>query len=318
MKTIFIGIASFLDYELKHTIIDCILKAKHPDRLAFGLCVQYDPEVPETEPQDLDLINLSINNAPIRMMSFHYEVSEGGCWARNKAQQLYGGEDYSLQVDSHTRFIQNWDVLLEEEYKYLQEKGIEKPLISFLPPPYHRDDGYGIDYSFKHLDNIDRLNIPIPKAITSQYWLKYIGYDDEINTEFKNYRMVVLYGGFVFTDGQWVVDVRQDPEHYYTGEELALAIRSFTHGYDIFAPKHILAWHRMHPKGNEKHFTKFGSIVGDKKHMHAMGRLKMLIEGSGDLGKYGAGSKRTVDEYMEATGLNFHTREIEERQREWI
>ena len=45
-----------------------------------------------------------------------------------------------------------------------------------------------------------------------------------------------------FTLGIWNEEVRQDPEHLYTGEELALSIRSFTHGYDLFNPSRNVAW----------------------------------------------------------------------------
>ena len=53
---------------------------------------------------------------------------------------------------------------------------------------------------------------------------------------------------FVFTSGEWNKTIMQDPEHYYSGEEFALTLRSYTHGYDLFTPDEIVVWHRCHSR----------------------------------------------------------------------
>jgi len=45
------------------------------------------------------------------------------CWARNKLQQQYDKEDYTLQLDSHHRFIEEWDEELVKMLKNLQSEG---------------------------------------------------------------------------------------------------------------------------------------------------------------------------------------------------
>ena len=49
MKTIFVQIASYRDPELVPTIKDCIAKAKHPERLTFGVCWQNSPDEADVE-----------------------------------------------------------------------------------------------------------------------------------------------------------------------------------------------------------------------------------------------------------------------------
>ena len=39
-------------------------------------------------------------------------MSRGGPWARNRAQSLWRGEPYTLQVDSHMKFEPEWDAKL--------------------------------------------------------------------------------------------------------------------------------------------------------------------------------------------------------------
>jgi len=305
MNTIFVAIACYLDYEIKHTILNCIDKAKHPENLRFGVCLQYD----ENEGTNKHVLDFLENKLPVKVLKYHYTESEGGCWARNLAQSLYQGETYSLQVDSHTRFIQNWDEIVINDYNELK-KTVNKPLISFLPPSYSRMDDKGIDFDFRHIDSLDKINHPKFEYITEEYWPSYGGYSNEQHTEFKSSSVIILYGGFVFTEGQWVVEVEQDPEHYYTGEEFALTIRSYTKGYDIFTPSQIIAWHRAHPVTPKKHYNTNPEEIAHTKHRHAVNRLKMLIEGNGDLGIYGTGNVRTVDQYAKFAGVDFKTKTI--------
>jgi hypothetical protein len=299
MSTIFVAIACYLDYELKHTILDCINKAKHPENLRFGVCLQYD----ENESTNEHVLDFLESKLPIKVLKYHYTESNGGCWARNLAQSLYNGETYHLQIDSHTRLIQNWDEIVINDYTELK-KTVDKPLISFLPPSYSRFDELGVDYDFKNIQLLDKINIPKIERITTEYWPAYGGYGNEQHTNFKSVNAILLYGGFIFSEGKWIVEVEQDPEHYYTGEEFALAIRSYTHGYDIYTTSQIVAWHRAHPVAPKKHYNNNPEEISIGRHRHAMERLRMLVEKE-DLGKYGFGTVRTIEQYGEFARIDF-------------
>ena len=299
MSTIFVAIACYLDYELKHTILDCINKAKHPENLRFGVCLQYD----ENESTNEHVLDFLESKLPIKVLKYHYTESNGGCWARNLAQSLYDGETYHLQIDSHTRLIQNWDEIVINDYTELK-KTVDKPLISFLPPSYSRFDELGIDYDFKNIQLLDKINIPKIERITTEYWPAYGGYGNEQHTNFKSVNAILLYGGFIFSEGKWIIEVEQDPEHYYTGEEFALAIRSYTHGYDIYTTSQIVAWHRAHPVAPKKHYNNNPEEISIGRHRHAMERLRMLVEKE-DLGKYGFGTIRTIEQYGEFARIDF-------------
>jgi hypothetical protein len=299
MSTIFVAIACYLDYELKHTILDCINKAKHPENLHFGVCLQYD----ENESTNEHVLDFLESKLPIKVLKYHYTESNGGCWARNLAQSLYNGETYHLQIDSHTRLIQNWDEIVINDYTELK-KTVDKPLISFLPPSYSRFDELGIDYDFKNIQLLDKINIPKIERITTEYWPAYGGYGNEQHTNFKSVNAILLYGGFIFSEGKWIIEVEQDPEHYYTGEEFALAIRSYTHGYDIYTTSQIVAWHRAHPVAPKKHYNNNPEEISIGRHRHAMERLRMLVEKE-DLGKYGFGTIRTIEQYGEFARIDF-------------
>ncbi len=114
---IFIQIASYRDPQLIPTIKDCIDKAKKPENLVFGICRQFHPE------DGFDDLSEYENDKRFRILNIPYQESTGVCWARNQVQQLYKGEKYTLQLDSHMRFEQDWDDTLIKMIKQLQKKG---------------------------------------------------------------------------------------------------------------------------------------------------------------------------------------------------
>ena len=130
-KTIFIALAAYCEPELDLTIQDCIEKAKYPENLRFGICLQYDvngePDIQE------DCIDHRLADPRIRVLKYNHIESQGGCWARNLVQTMYAEEDYTLQVDAHSRFVENWDEILMNMVTSFPS---DKPLITGFPPLY--------------------------------------------------------------------------------------------------------------------------------------------------------------------------------------
>ena len=299
-STIFISIASFIDTDLRNTILSCINQAKHPENLSFGVVLQYNNEE-ETNEKCIDDL---IEQYNIRIKKYWFEESQGGCWARNKVSSLYINENFVLQLDAHIRMVKNWDVLLVKEYLELKQKN-NKPLISYLSPSFFRNENLGLDYDFRHIDDPYIINVPTIRSIAADYWPTFGGYDNEAPTNKKPKNVSLLYAGFVFTQGDWLLEVKNDPEHYYTGEEFALSIRSYTHGYDIFIPSQIMSWHLS----RLNHTHHFKVLDGNKYHIKAMERLYKLIFG-GNLDEYGLGTQRTLEQYEEFAKINIKERKI--------
>lgn len=299
---IFIAIASFKDDELYTTVFDLVEKSDNPENLHFGIVHQYDNTDDKTSENSLDYLEKIFN---VDIIKIPYEKSKGGCWARQKVQRLLKEQKYHLQIDSHTRMISGWDTMCKKVYNDLLKQS-DKPIISFLPPSYFRNDKLGIDYEFHNINFLNKLNIPKVKFMSNEYWIDIVGYDNV--KELKEHTQIpFLYGGFIFSSSEWVREIEQDPKHYYTGEEFALSIRSFTHGYDIYLPSKIMAWHRGNGENKPKHFTTLSD--GKPEHQVAMKQLKKLIEG-GDLGKYGLGEVRSLREYETFAHIDFENKKV--------
>ena len=121
---IFVQIASYRDPQLIPTIKDMLEKAKKPKNIRLGIARQFHPE------DGFDDLSEYENDKRFRILNIPYTESTGVCWARNLTQQLYEGEEYTVQLDSHMRFEQDWDDTLIKMIKKLQKKGYKKHLLT--------------------------------------------------------------------------------------------------------------------------------------------------------------------------------------------
>ncbi len=276
---------------LPWTLDDCLVKARHPENLRFGICWQYDPA------QALDLGRF-LADRRFHASKCHFRESQGGSWARALAQELWDGEAFALQVDSHTAFAPAWDSSL---IRVIRALPADKPLISANLPLF------GIDEAGRaRKDTASGVRTTRVAQWTREGgWAPWFDWGSRSEHAFARNRF--LSGNFIFSDGAWTDDVRQDPEHYYWGEEFALTLRSFTHGYDLFLPDEIVCWHMDIPQQPRRHWE-HGKDVVRKKNEVAVERLRQLAYAAGQgqerLGRYGLGSRRSLTEYERYSGFD--------------
>jgi hypothetical protein len=287
---IFVAIASYADPELPRTLRDCIAMARHADRLSFGICLQQDPE----NPVDVEEFR---QDPRFRIIDRTVYESRGGPWARNQSQSLWRGEPYTLQVDSHMKFEQDWDTRLIDMLEALPSK---KPIISMNAPLFHYDDKGELHRKF---------DMGVPTTRVSD-WNEHSGwapwFDFGPPNQKQPGRTRFVNGNFAFSRGQWNVEVPQDPDHYYWGEEFNVTVRSFTWGYDFFLPSEVVAWHMLHKNPPRRHWEQGQEIV-QQRNAVAFERLRRLIysDGGHKLGPYSLGRYRTVRDYEIYSGFDF-------------
>ena len=73
-NTIFVSIACFMDEDIVNTIDDCLNKAKYPEKICFGVCLQYDPEDNFFSKYD--------NHPQVKMKRMHWKEARGPTFAR--------------------------------------------------------------------------------------------------------------------------------------------------------------------------------------------------------------------------------------------
>jgi len=309
-KTIFVQIASYRDPQLESTLDDMFQRAKHPDRIKACVCRQYHPE----DEFDRSLYEKKKDDPRILWINVLFSEAKGACWARNQIQQYYSGEDYTLQIDSHMRFTDEWDEKVIEILEGLKKDGFKKPLLTSYVSSFDPEN-----------DPAGRVNIPwkmdfdkfTPEGIVFFLPASISGWE----TLEKPVRARFYSAHFAFADGVFTKEVQHDPNFYFHGEEITIAVRAFTHGYDLFHPHRIIAWHEYTRKGRTKQWDDDKEWGRRNEQTHKLTR-KLLgvcdIEGKMEDfkdvtpdPKYGLGTERSLRDYEKYAGILFSKRQVQ-------
>ena len=297
-EKIFISIASYRDPQLLPTLRDCIANAKNPNNLVFSICWQKD---------DKESLEEFADDKRFKIITIPYQDSKGTCWARSKIQDNYTDEKYYFQLDSHHRFVKDWDEKCIGMVKQLQKKGFKKPLLTGYISSFNPDN-----------DPVERVQIPwkmnfdrfIPEGAV--FFLPASIDDYKARTEPVPSRFVSAH--FIFTLGKWVKEVPYDPNYYFHGEEINLAVRSYTWGYDLFHPHMVIAWHEYTRRGRTKHWDDVKDWGELNRLSHLRNRKLFEMDGEkNDIkwGKYGFGKARSLQDYEKYSGLCFKKRAVQ-------
>ena len=302
-ETIFVQIASYRDPDLLNTLKDILDKAKDPKNLRFGIAWQHTSE------DEWDNLDDYLEDERFRILDIPYEDSEGACWARNLLQQLYEDETYTLQIDSHTRFIKNWDYELKKEHKRLVKKGIKKPLLTSYAPSFEPDNDPDSRIQKPWRMDFDRFS---PDG--NIHFLPSTVDDAADRTEPIPARFYSAH--FAFAKGEFVKEVPHDPQYYFHGEEISIAVRSYTHGYELLHPHKVFLWHYYTRRGLKKHWDDHNEWGGRNDGSHKRNRKLLGMDGEvydpEFFGIYGLGTERTLDDYERYAGISFSRRAVQQ------
>lgn len=299
---IFVQIASYRDPQLIPTIKDMLANAKKPKNLVFSIARQYNEE------DGFDNLDEYRKDKRFKILDIPHTESKGVCWARNLTQQLYNGEDYTLQIDSHMRFVKDWDDILIKMIKNLQKDGYEKPLLTGYVPSFDPDN-----------DPAGRVKDPWRMVFDRFIPEGAIFFLPETIPGWKEMTKPIparFYSAhFCFTLGQFSNEVQHNPEYYFHGEEISIAARAYTWGYDLFHPHIPVVYHEYTRKGRTKQWDDDKSWVDKNKHSHLTNRKLFGMDGEtqeGHDGPFGFGPNRSLRDYEEYSGILFEKRAVQQ------
>jgi hypothetical protein len=135
-----------------------------------------------------------------------------------------------------------------------------------------------------------------------------------------------------FTYGSVIKEVPYDGmcDFVFLGEELCMAARLWTHGWDLFSPTYMTLYHKWSReyrstfwellKSNER---KTQEIQGYKRLKHILNLSESPSSPSSssnsspvsltDIHKYGLGTTRSLEDYQTFIGINFQSKKVSER-----
>jgi hypothetical protein len=239
---IFISVASYRDEQCLTTIKNIAENADHPENLVIVVCQQ-------NSVIDKDCLGWCTSDkthptcpaTKIERLSF--VSARGPTWARWRIQQRWDGEEYYLQVDAHTRMVKGWDTILKDQ---LSRCPSDKPVLTQYPLEYDIVNGKGRGDPVREKWQTDKLR-------SGLYVQKFDDPDGfyRIQSEYTEERKSTPFpatcwaAGFSFSRGEFFWEVGYDPytPFLFFGEEMDIAARGWTWGWDFFSPSETVIFH---------------------------------------------------------------------------
>lgn len=294
--SIFVSIAAYRDAECGPTIRDLLAKADEPGRIAIGLVWQGVPGVDDAIRPTWD------PGADVRVVDIDARLAKGVCWARNLCQALLRDEAYYLQIDSHMRFVAGWDTAL---LAMLDQCPREKAILTTYPPGYEPPDSLGNP----DLVALRARSFNQDGALSLQGAV--LGSGDQLDAPIEQFACAA---GFLFGPSALVRDAPYDPHLYFHGEEITLAARLWTRGWNFFAPSKAVIYHWYNTKpGHGRRLHHEDAAHWRDLDLRSLRRMRHLLgmematdqEALVDIDLFGLGTQRSLAAYEAALGVSF-------------
>ena len=306
MSSIYIQIASYRDPDLTNTIADLVKNSSGKHKLRVGVIDQYCEE-DNFYDIEKDFKKLKSKHSTLDYEKINYRDTKGVCWVRHLLNKKYKREKYTLQLDSHHRFIKDWDLVLIKMLKDLEKEGYKKPLLTTYCPAFIQQTGE----KFSHATQMDFDRFTPEGALFFKSGLvpNWEEKDLPVPSRF-------ISGHMIFVDGKFCKEVIYDPYYLFHGEEINLTVRAYTHGYDLFHPHRPVVYHeysRSHRPRKCWDDDPLWAQQNAKSHL----RNRKFFEMDGekkdiDFEEYELGSARSIEDYEEYSGVSMRRRSVQQ------
>ncbi len=285
---IFVSVASYRDPLCAQTVDELIKKCSDPSRLRIVVCEQNNKE----EDSDINLKPENYTGYNVKIIKMNSVDARGPCWARYLIQQEWSGEEYYLQIDSHTIFVENWDILCINDLnkaKQLSHNNLicltnyvsmfdpttkEKYVQQLRGPMYVKNIDLVEGFYRFHSDFVDKLDNPVE----SKGWS----------------------GCFSFSSSQIILDSPYDPHtpYLFFGEETEMLARLYTRGWLMYVP-HIPICYTVFSRDYRKTFWEHPDSINCAKlsKLRLYIRLGLLNKFDNILNKISPKIKQDLDIY---------------------
>lgn len=321
-RTVFVAIASYRDWQCKHTVTSIFHRAKYPERIRVAVVDQIvdgddicDEPIQETcatmPDQDIckyaDQIDVYHMDAPMAV---------GPVFARHIGHRQYRGEYYSMQSDAHVTFTQDWDEdILQQQEATKDDMAVLTTYLTDIVDSIDEKTGKSLRHTRPIMCNTDYEGGPQGMHLRHMSQPEQRPPADLIMPQLEPW----WAAGFSFSRGHFVVNVPYDfyQPMIFQGEEMSIGIRGFTIGYDFYAPQRSVCFHHYaalnKDRVNVPHFWENNkSYAGTGKR--AMSRLLGIVHMNPEKSRsewgheeediYGLGAVRTPEKFYETFGID--------------
>lgn len=309
---IFVSIASYRDDVCSKTLYSLFTNAKQPYRVKVGICQQNqrdDPDCVENES-----VGLSEYHSNIRIIRIPEYEAKGPTWARYLCSTLWNGEEYYMQIDSHTQFAKNWDEKCIQMIQQIKRLGLSnKPVLSHYPKEYTE---------YENLSDTNKQLVPrmCKSFFNERGMLSFMG-AEELPTHNIPYNTPYVASGMFFCEGYFLYELPYDPNlpYLFVGEEILHSIRFYTFGWDIFTPTENVVFHEYTRSDKPKIWTDNPYYSDMEAFKKVQTYLKMIDDSSigirddvsVNMDKYGLGNVRSLEDYLNFAGIDMQNKRVQ-------
>jgi len=190
---------------------------------------------------------------------------------------------YYLGIDSHTQFDKGWDTLIKNAIDGYGKKVV----LTSYPPGYYLDME-----TTPYTRTNETMIVPLANALNDSGIIqKSISFSDED----VDYHKSIFAGGYHATTIDWLWEVGYDPYTHWKYEEIDLALRSYTHGYDLMNYKITPVYH-LYGQPNRKFIDayewRYGMGYTDRINSKILGKNRTYMES-----RFSMGNKRSIRDF---------------------
>lgn len=353
--SLYISLAAFREHLLGKSMMSAFDQAKDPSKLFFGAVVQncfgldgtvcktglvvvgkdkngHDRTSVSPKPPDENGIEefcthkkykKYCDNGQVRVLYVHDTDALGPQTARFYASKLWAGETFFMQMDAHLEFAPNWDQYYIDEAR--ATKNYPKSVLSAYPPGFQQYNGQYMGGTAGA-----RLCSATFSQNSVEHHILRINVDGNTPTgQNRPTQIPFIAAGFFFAHADFLTAVPFDPyaPWCFMGEEIALSLRAWTNGWNIYAPRLNMIAHQYRPGrlGLPKFWESVGRDSGraslnTRLQKHVLRRVKYMlgyptdseeaIAKDGDsvalslFEHYSLGHERTLEDYLEWTNID--------------
>ena len=172
------------------------------------------------------------------------KAARGACWPRYICQLMHEGEDWFFQCDSHMVFEDNWAADLIHQSSLVPKRSVLTSYSQATADPTPNRTGMMMVYEWGKADN-PNYGDDGPHCSAGTWSLDDFPNGAPIPARFLSAHML-------WAPGSYLSEVPYDPFLYFSGEEFSLALRSWTHGYNLYVPCATVCRHRYVDKDRKE------------------------------------------------------------------
>jgi len=331
-EDIYVGIVNYRDRRCGVTLANLFSKAKYPGRVSVGV-IDYTHTEDDTSDCIRDFCKVMGRGCEkfkpqVRMIVVSFLDARGPAYGRFMEETLLKDQDFCLQVDAHSDFIQDWDMDAVSTWRKLDN---EYGILSTAPP--------GLDkLSNSNSEEVDHLCAATFTKMGMVRNLPPVKVPLATIAESRDKILAPLWSaGFSFSRCHAVKKTPYDPAllYLFDGEEFSMFARFWTRGYDVYTPSHTIVAHdygtelfqklperdgAMSAAGKKIDFWSWAKQGQSREYMRAMydeahGRVMTMLGATAGaaaatanelslLARYGLGTKRSIEQLIDFTGID--------------